>query len=127
MRFGSLLTSDGKSFDEPSEPLNGENNMRRKICLLTAFGIITIGFNANIFASLNSQEKNVAIAKKLFEYFNKHEWEKMVELYSDPAEFLDPDFGKKAVMRTRQQTIQKHKGLQAMSKDIRDDVVQIFP
>lgn len=50
----------------------------------------------------------------------------MAALYADPAEFLDPAFGQKAVKQTRQQTVKKYKEMEAMSKDIRDDVVHLY-
>ena len=101
--------------------------MKTKIFLLIFLSLFFTTHNAAAFSHNSSQSKNVVIAKKLFEYFNKHDWEEMAGLYADPAEFLDPAFGQQAVKRTRRQTIQKHKEMQDMSKDIRDDVVQVFP
>lgn len=72
-------------------------------------------------------EKNVAIAKKLFDHFNKHEWTQMAALYTDPAEFKDPSFGQEIVHQTRQQTAEKYNEMQKMSPDIRDDIVQMYP
>jgi ketosteroid isomerase-like protein len=91
------------------------------ICLL----FLTIS-GEKISADDKKQSKNILIAKKVFEHFNQHNWEKMAELYSDPAEFLDPAFGQKAVKQTRQQTVKKYKEMEAMSKDVRDDVVKIY-
>ena len=47
-------------------------------------------------------------------------------IYLDPAEFLDPAFGPKAVPKTRQETAKKYREMESMSKDIRDEVVQIY-
>ncbi len=73
------------------------------------------------------QEKNVALAKKVYEHFNAHEWEKMAALYSDTADFKDPSFGPGTVRQTRRETVEKYSEYQKMSPDIRDDIVKIYP
>ena len=75
----------------------------------------------------SSDDENLAIAKKLFENFNKHDWMAMAALYIDPAEFKDPSLGTGIVLQTRQQTADKYKQLESMSPDIRDDIVSIYP
>lgn len=100
--------------------------MKTKLFLIFIFSLCFLLSDGKVLASLNLQEKNLSIAKKVFEHFNQHEWEKMAGLYADPAEFLDPAFGQKAVKQTRQQTVKKYKEMEAISKDIRDDVVQIY-
>jgi ketosteroid isomerase-like protein len=76
---------------------------------------------------LKMQQKNTIIANQLFEYFNKHDWPKMANLYTDPAEFKDPSFGAEPIKQTRQQTIDKYSKYQSMSPDINDSLVQIYP
>lgn len=100
--------------------------MKLKLLLMFILSSCFLLGDWKVIASNESQAKNLATAKKVFEHFNRHEWEKMAALYSDPAEFLDPAFGQKAVKQTRQQTIKKYKEMEAMSKDIRDEVVQIY-
>ena len=73
------------------------------------------------------QEENVLIAKNVYKYFNKHAWEKMAELYADPADFKDPSFGQGIVKQTRQQIAEKYKEMEEMSQDIHDEIVQIYP
>lgn len=100
--------------------------MKNKVCLiLISVLFLTIGV-INIVADDTLQFQNISIAKKVFEHFNQHNWEKMAELYSDPAEFLDPSFGQKPVKQMRRQTVKKYQEMQAIFKDIRDDVVQIY-
>lgn len=77
--------------------------------------------------SVHAQEKNVALAKKVYEHFNAHEWEKMAALYSDTADFKDPSFGPGTVRQSRRETVEKYSEYQKMSPDIRDDIVQIYP
>lgn len=100
--------------------------MKIKLFLIVVFSLCFLLSDGKVSALTNSKEKNATIAKKVFEYFNQHEWEKMAALYADPAEFLDPAFGQKAVKQTRQQTVKKYKEMESMSKDIRDDVVQLY-
>lgn len=100
--------------------------MKIKLFVIVVFSLCFLLSDGKVSALTNSKEKNATIAKKVFEYFNQHEWEKMAALYADPAEFLDPAFGQKAVKQTRQQTVKKYKEMESMSKDIRDDVVQLY-
>lgn len=100
--------------------------MKIKLFLIVVFSLCFLLSDGKVSALTNSKEKNATIAKRVFEYFNQHEWEKMAALYADPAEFLDPAFGQKAVKQTRQQTVKKYKEMESMSKDIRDDVVQLY-
>lgn len=100
--------------------------MKFKLFLIIIFSCFLLLSDGKVNASNDMQAKNLAIAKKVFEHFNRHEWEKMSGLYSDPAEFLDPAFGQKAIKQTRQQTVKKYKEMEAISKDIRDDVGQIY-
>jgi ketosteroid isomerase-like protein len=71
-------------------------------------------------------QQNAAIVKQLFEYFNKHNWVKMVSLYSDPADFKDPSFGKEIIQQTRRQTIDKYSEMEKMSPDIKDSIIQVY-
>jgi len=76
---------------------------------------------------MEPHEENVRIAKSVFEYFNQHDWEGMSALYTDPAEFKDPSLGQGIVKQTRAQIVQKYKGLEEMSHDVRDDLLQVYP
>ena len=76
---------------------------------------------------MEPQEENVLIAKNVYKYFNEHDWAKMAELYADPADFKDPSFGQGIVQQTRQQIVGKYKEMEEMSKDIRDEVIQVYP
>lgn len=72
-------------------------------------------------------ENNEATARKLFDAFNKHNWEEMASYYADSALFLDPSYGKEYVKKSRKETIEKYVGMQNVFPDIRDDVTGIYP
>jgi hypothetical protein len=72
-------------------------------------------------------KKNEALARKMFEAFNQHNWEAMAAYYSDFALFLDPSLGKEYVKQTRNDVIEKYKGYQQMFPDIQDNVKGIYP
>lgn len=76
---------------------------------------------------MNMQNDNIAIAKKLYEYFNAHDWDAMAALYTESAEFKDPSFGQEIVQQTRAETAQKYRELAEIFPDIRDDIVAIYP
>lgn len=74
----------------------------------------------------NQSSENQAIIKKLYEYFNKHEWQKMADLYVETADFKDPSFGTEITKQTRQQTVQKYSEMEKMFPDIKDEIVQMY-
>lgn len=69
---------------------------------------------------------NKITVDKLFEAFNKHDWNAYADFYSENAEFLDPSYGKEYVKQTHQQLVEKYKGFQEMSPDIKDEVGQVY-
>ncbi len=82
------------------------------VCLLTACR------NGSII----EDQRNIKTAQKMFEAFNKHDWQNMADYYSDDALFLDPAYGDKYVHKTRKQTAAKYAEMQHMFADIHDDV-----
>jgi ketosteroid isomerase-like protein len=95
---------------------------------LITFIIATIAF----ISCNNSNQKNMAITdneklvKQYFEQFNNHEWVKMANMYAETAEFKDPTLGLGIVKQTRQQIIEKYRGLSEMFPDVKDKVLQIY-
>jgi len=67
------------------------------------------------------------IVIQYYDYFNKHDWGKMAEMYAQVSEFKDPSLGKGIVKQTRQQIIDKYSGLNEMFPDVKDEIVQIYP
>lgn len=74
-----------------------------------------------------ANQKNIALAKKVFEHFNNHEWDKMANLYSDTADFKDPSFGQGITKQSRKQTSEKYAGMARMFPDMKDEVINIYP
>lgn len=77
--------------------------------------------------AVNNAAANTALAQKLFQHFNSHNWQAMASLYSDTADFKDPSLGTGIVKQTRQQTVEKYAELNKMFPDIKDSVVQVYP
>jgi ketosteroid isomerase-like protein len=75
----------------------------------------------------NEDNPNTAVAEKLFEAFNRHDWQQMASYYSDSARFLDPSFGKEYVIKSRNETAKKYADMESMFADLHDDVVAIHP
>jgi ketosteroid isomerase-like protein len=76
--------------------------------------------------SCNQPSENQVIVKKLYEHFNKHEWQKMADLYVEVTDFKDPSFGTEITKQTRQQTVQKYSEMEKMFPDIKDEVVKMY-
>lgn len=51
----------------------------------------------------------------------------MAEMYSETAEFKDPSLGPGIVKQTREQIIQKYRGLNQVFSDIKDEIIQVYP
>lgn len=95
---------------------------------ITGCLIATLLIACNNHKPANSTEiENEKLIRQFYEYFNKHEWEKMAGMYSEVAEFRDPSLGKEVVKQTRQQTIEKYSILNQLFPDIKDEIVQIYP
>ena len=71
--------------------------------------------------------ENEKIVRQYYEHFNKHEWKKMAEMYTQVSDFKDPSLGQGIVKQTRQQIIEKYSGLSEMFPDVKDGIVQIYP
>ena len=63
---------------------------------------------------------------KLFEAFNKHDWDGYAGYYAADADFLDPSFGNDYVQQTHQQIVDKYLAFEKISPDIKDEVVGIY-
>jgi ketosteroid isomerase-like protein len=68
---------------------------------------------------------NIEVAKKIFEAFNSHDWEKMLRYYDRHAIFEDPSFPKPindpAFITSHHQELTEH------FPDIHDDIKSIYP
>ena len=71
--------------------------------------------------------ENERLVNNYFEHFNKHEWTKMANLYTETVEFKDPSLGHGIVKQTRQQIIDKYSDLNGTFPDLHDKVLQIYP
>lgn len=78
-------------------------------------------------ASSDLQDKNVTATKKLFDAFNRHDWNEMASAYAEPASFLDPSFGNEYVSKTRSETAGKYADMEKLFPDIHDEVVGMYP
>ena len=89
--------------------------------------IVLLLFHLSCSSPSDEGQKNEALARKMFEAFNQHDWETMAAYYSDSASFLDPSLGKEYVKQTRNDIIEKYKGYQQMFPDIHDNVKGVYP
>ena len=70
---------------------------------------------------------NQKVITRLFEHFNKHEWEKMAALYIDSAEFKDPAYGLKTVKQSRKFIADHYQQLNTFMPDISVTNVLLYP
>jgi ketosteroid isomerase-like protein len=96
-----------------------------KRILIVVSAIVTL-ISCNKSAN-TAGEENERIVRQCYEYFNRHEWEKMAGLYTETAEFKDPSLGQGVVKQNRQQIVEKYSALSEMFPDVKDEVVQIYP
>ena len=96
----------------------------------TTFIILILSLTISCTEKNNSSEqadKNTEIVQQYFEHFNKHEWQKMAEMYIETTEFKDPSLGSGIVKMTKAETIAKYSELNAIFPDIHDRIVQTYP
>ncbi|SEI44135.1 SnoaL-like domain-containing protein [Dyadobacter koreensis] len=72
-------------------------------------------------------DKNEKIIRQYFEYFNKHDWNSMANLYTATADFKDPSLGQGIVRQTREQTIKKYGELHQTFPDVADKILNVYP
>ncbi|MFW0736954.1 nuclear transport factor 2 family protein [Flavobacterium sp. T12S277] len=99
--------------------------MRKKAILLVSFLIISCQ-NQNQLKPMDTT-KNEELVKAYFEHFNKHDWKKMSEMYTETADFKDPSLGPGIVKQTRKQIADKYAALNAAFPDLHDKVIQVYP
>ena len=71
--------------------------------------------------------ENEKLVTTYFEHFNKHEWKKMAEMYTQTADFKDPTLGNGIIKQTQKQIIEKYSGLEAVFPDLKDEVIATYP
>ncbi len=74
----------------------------------------------------DSGDANRAVANKMFDAFNKHDWKAMANCYADTASFLDPSFGTDYVSKTRAETIAKYDEVTRIFPDLHDEVIGMY-
>ncbi|MBL0911466.1 MAG: nuclear transport factor 2 family protein [Bacteroidia bacterium] len=72
------------------------------------------------------EQKNEKLVRTYFDHFNRHDWNKMAAMYSDPAEFRDPSFGKDPVKQTRAEVAKKYGEMGAVFPDMRDEITAVY-
>lgn len=77
--------------------------------------------------AIKATNNNEKLIQQYFEYFNKHDWQKMAAMYIETAEFRDPSLGQAIVKQTRAQLIKKYTELSQMFPDLHDTVVTVYP
>lgn len=70
--------------------------------------------------------QNEKLIQQYFDYFNKHDWVKLSEMYTETAEFRDPSLGPEVVKQSRYQIIKKYTELTQLFPDLKDTVSTIY-
>lgn len=98
----------------------------KKLLLLfiVTYALISCNEQKQKTMSISDNEK---LVKTYFDYFNKHDFASMANMYTDTAEFKDPSLGQGIVKQTRQQTIVKYTELAKIFPDLYDQVIKIYP
>jgi ketosteroid isomerase-like protein len=95
--------------------------------------LTTIFATILLLSCTNQNEKNVStsenekLIKQYFEYFNKHDWKKMSEMYVPVSDFKDPSLGQGIVKQSRKQILEKYKALNELFPDLKDKIISIYP
>jgi steroid delta-isomerase-like uncharacterized protein len=73
---------------------------------------------------ISPRASNEDYARKIFEAFNAHDWQKMVSYYADDAVFEDPSFPEPVT--DKQQIARHHAEMGAYFPDIFDDIKGVY-
>ena len=65
--------------------------------------------------------------QQYFEHFNKHDWNKMANMYTETTEFKDPSLGQGIIKQTCEQIVAKYSELSRMFPDVKDEIVNMYP
>lgn len=96
----------------------------KKLLSLLVVSLATMSCKNQSNTAVSENEK---IVKQYFEYFNKHDWTKMANMYAKNSEFKDPTLGSGIVKQTRLQIIEKYSGLCQMFPNITDKIINVYP
>lgn len=77
--------------------------------------------------TISKTTENEAVVKKMFEHFNQHDWQSMVQLYADTALYQDPAYGTTPIKLTHADCLKKYNELQQQIPDVQDAVKAIYP
>ena len=92
--------------------------------------ILIFSISTFLFSCERKESKitdNEQFIKRYFENFNKHDFEKMANMYIETAEFKDPSLGTGIVKQTRKQTAKKYEDLNKNFPNLHDEIINIYP
>ncbi len=69
---------------------------------------------------------NKLIIDQYFQHFNRHEWQKMVDMYIDEPEMKDPAYGRTNRKMTKAAILAKYMELHQMIPDVQDRVISML-
>ena len=78
-------------------------------------------------APADNTAANKALLDTYFGHFNRHDWQKMADMYVDKPEMKDPAYGIKNVFMTKAEIVQKYQELQQAIPDVHDSVLAMYP
>ncbi|MFG4001581.1 nuclear transport factor 2 family protein [Flavobacterium aquidurense] len=98
-----------------------------KKIILFGIAFLVISCNNQNQSKIMETTKNEKLIKQYFEYFNKHDWKKMSEMYTETADFKDTSLGPGIIKQTRKQIEDKYAELNNIFPDLHDKVIQVYP
>jgi ketosteroid isomerase-like protein len=129
--IGTQLTmgaGDRKKYQKTCPENQGEPVYRLKIKTFRTMKTMLLSLCLMLGAytgRAQQQNENVTIARKIFDAFNAHDWQKMISYYASHATFEDPSFEKP--VNDLQFITKHHEELAAYFPDIQDHVKAIYP
>jgi ketosteroid isomerase-like protein len=101
--------------------------MKKNFVFFCVVTILSCSHNQTTTEKTPSLSANEKLVQQYFEYFNKHNFEKMAAMYAATADFKDPSLGPGIVKQTRMQTTEKYTQLAKVFPDLHDQIIQIYP
>jgi len=95
---------------------NAKNNMKK-------FALFTLAVFFGCQTQSPPQQSPLELTKDLFQAFNAHDWEAMIEFYADSFVYESPGIR----FNTREQVLRYYREMNQVFPDIQDSVVNYYP
>jgi ketosteroid isomerase-like protein len=75
---------------------------------------------------VDTSTQNKALIEEYYAHFNKHDWQKVTDMYADKPTMKDPAYGIENVLMTKAEILKKYTELSQQIPDVRDSIINMY-